>query len=303
MAFKEDYSSSSLIELNKLLIQSKESPEYQIGHKLKIIKDLIYGKKYKTLLGVLKLQFSRKDSKFSPKPQREDVSFKQQFEGRIAVYTCIVGMSEMVREPFFISPVCDYFIITDKEISKDSIWKKIDINSLKIPCEAPNEKNRYLKLHPHIIFPEYQYSLYIDGNIQIVSDILPIINQMSEESIIATHNHNKRDCSYEEAKAFNHLPRLQKFAQSAELQMNEYRKKGFPSHIGLYENPIIIRKHLDKECIELMDFWWEQLTKYTMRDQISLPFVLWEKKMSPQKVHILGHDVRKNPRFMQFEHY
>lgn len=298
----EDANSVALIKLNKELIKVKHSKEYTLGKKINICLELIKKAKFNELFGLFFLSLKGDNTKKQGGDVLEEPVFYQNYKGRIAVYTCIVGVNEKIPNPLFVSESCDYFVFTDNESVQNSVWKKIDIKKMHFPCENANEINRYIKLHPHELFPDYEYSMYVDGNICIVSDVVPIINQMKKEEFLALHKHDRRTCAYKEAEAFYHIPRLKKFAKQAELQMKEYRKQGFPKEFGLFENPIIIRRHHDKECINLMELWWEQLVVFSMRDQISLPYAIWKLGISNSSIHILGKDVRSNPRFIQIEH-
>ena len=298
----EDTNSVAMIKLNKELINVKYSKEYAIGRKITRCKELIKKAKFDELFGLFLLSLKEKKMKKEASELEQTPVFCQNYKGRVAVYTCIAGLKEIIPDPLFVSDSCDYFVFTDNEIASNSIWKKKDIKKMKFPCNNANEINRYVKLHPHELFPEYEYSMYVDGNICIVSDVVPMINQMNEEEFLALHKHDRRTCAYKEAAAFYHIPRLKKFAKQAKVQMEEYRRQGFPEEFGLFENPIIIRHHNDKECIRLMELWWKQLVMFSMRDQISLPYAIWKLDIPSSRIHILGKDVRRNPRFIQIEH-
>ncbi|MGQ7328449.1 glycosyltransferase domain-containing protein [Streptococcus suis] len=302
MNYKEEIASLAAVSLSQQIIDLKQSKQYRIGSKLKIFLELIKHRKIAQLFGLIYLSLSRKNATIHSTSSFFERPFVQNYTGRVAVYTCIIGIREMIKNPVFISPNCDYYIITNKEVPLNSIWKKIDVNDLDIPCKEPNEINRYVKLHPHLLFPDYEYSLYIDGNIQIVSDVIPMINQMSPDALIGLHLHDRRRCVFEEASTFSYLPRLKKFETLAKIQMDCYKKEGLPKNYGLFENPILIRKHNVSECIEIMNLWWEQMMLYTMRDQLSLPYVFWKLDICNDYVHILGENLRLNPRFIQFEH-
>ena len=301
MNFQENEVSVALGRLNQKLIDLKKTSEYRLGKRIILVLELLRKGRLKELFGLIKMMLTHQN-KLKAEVALTAKDYVQNFKGRIAVYTCIVGLSEMIEPPYFVSENCDYYIFTDMDIPQDYVWKKIDIAMLSLPCDSPNEINRYIKLHPHEFFKDYEYSLYVDGNIQIVTDVLPMVNKMTEKEIIALHAHDRRSCAYKEAKVFFDIPRLRKFAQAADRQMAAYRERGFPEDFGLFENPIIIRKHNDLVCQEVMDLWWEQLVTYSMRDQLSLPYVLWKLKIPEDKIHIMGANLRENPRFIQIQH-
>ena len=52
-------------------------------------------------------------------------------------------------------------------------------------------------------------------------------------------------------------------------------QENFPKKYGLYELPVIIRKNTEK--IKKLNLrWWEQICRFSSRDQISMPYVLWK---------------------------
>ena len=44
----------------------------------------------------------------------------------------------------------------------------------------------------------------------------------------------------------------------------------------MVESNIIIRKHNERECIELMEEWWKEIKTNSHRDQLSFNYVLWK---------------------------
>lgn len=80
------------------------------------------------------------------------------------VYTAIFGQYDALQEPFIIEKDVDYLCITDHLFPVPYPWRRILIktkNADKIRL------NRLFKINPHLFFPQYKYSLYIDGNIII----------------------------------------------------------------------------------------------------------------------------------------
>ena len=70
---------------------------------------------------------------------------------------------------------------------------------------------------------------------------------------------------------------LKKEKESIGLKVKEkYNKENFPDNFGLTENCIIIRKHKERDCIKLMEKWWEEIEKYSHRDQLSFSYAQWK---------------------------
>ena len=214
---------------------------------------------------------------------------------KIAVYTCIIGNYDELIEPLFVEPGIDYFVFTDSECPETSAWKKVDITLLEDYRElTPSQLNRKIKMLSFKYLSEYDYSIYIDGNIEIVACVSPLIQEMGTHAF-GVHYHYKRDCIYDEKVRVIYSRKADK--EILGKQINSYKSKGFPCHFGLYENPVLIRMHHDVDTCNLMERWWQEYLKYSTRDQLSLPYVIWETGYDRRKIHIIDRSFYINPRF------
>ncbi len=220
--------------------------------------------------------------------------------GKGVVYTAIYGNYDRLQEPLFINSNIDYYAFTDQEIPKGSVWKKMDISCYtQLDGLDDYHRAKYLKMFPYEFFPNYDFSIWIDGNVKLVADTYPLA-VMAEDAAIATYENPIHDCIYTEKNYMIFHKRVS--PGLIEKQINDYKKDGFPEHFGMRELSIIYRKHTDQECYEIMKEWWEHVNKYTMRDQISLPFLLWKHGKNINYIKSLGGNWRLNPRFMYFAH-
>lgn len=212
---------------------------------------------------------------------------------RIAIYTVIFGAYDKVLEPYCVPDNCDYYIFTDQCIPQDSIWKKMECSSI-LNDMSNAEKNRYLKMHPHILFDDYKYSIYVDGNVQIVTDLTEYVNYLGNNGI-GIHAHNTRSCIYDELVAIVKTNRM------SESEGERYRlyiqEKKMPKNYGLMQCSVIVREHGKPSCISIMEDWWEMYMKYGKRDQLYLPFVLFRHNISVDEITVLGNDLYNNPSF------
>ena len=214
---------------------------------------------------------------------------------KIAVYTCIVGHYDSLIEPAFIEPGIDYYVFTDMVCPENTCWKKIDITQFEEYEElTPTQLNRKIKMLPFVYLPDYDYTLYVDGNIKIMDAITPMIKEMGNHAL-GVHYHRTRDCIYHEIVNIAYLKKAD--MDLVRQQIAAYKKQGFPRHNGLYENTILIRKHADKDMCLLMEAWWQEYVKYPTRDQLSLPYIIWQLGYDKKKIHIMGMNLYHNPRF------
>lgn len=106
-------------------------------------------------------------------------------------YTCIVGGYDDLQEPLSISPECDYYLISDQKPDKETIFQYMDINQYLPESITDNtKKNRYCKINVHKIFPQYKYSVYFDGQIQMNSSIVDFVKELPKTRIIAGSKNN-----------------------------------------------------------------------------------------------------------------
>lgn len=213
---------------------------------------------------------------------------------KIAVYSCIIGRYDNIIEPVICDDDVDYFLFTDQEVPKDSIWKKIDVTQYAEYNQlTPIELNRKIKILPYEYLPEYDITIYVDGNIECVAYLTPLLSDFGNAGF-GVHYHSRRDCIFDEAIAVKHYRNIK--TEMTKEQLNAYASEGFPKHYGLYENSILIRKHNDERVKKLMKLWWEEYQKYPTRDQYSLPYAVWKLNMRSD-IYILGNDISRNPRF------
>lgn len=233
--------------------------------------------------------------------RREEITVNDYFlDEKIAVYTVMFGEYDSIREPVYIPDNCDFYVITDQDIDKTSAWKRISIEEFSIKDFSNAEKNRYFKMHPEKIFPNYKYSIYLDSNIVPVSDLTAMVNRMGKYPI-AYHGHRDRDCVYSEAVAALKLGKMSKEGYSSYMQY--LSNCNFPKHIGLAECNVIVRKHNEELCIKLMEQWWKLFSNGQIkRDQLLLPLVLFEYSIPVNDICTLGNNVYTN-RLVRVEYH
>lgn len=220
---------------------------------------------------------------------------------RIAVYTAEFGGYDEILEPVMRPDNIDYFIITDGVLQPGSCWKPLNPSKCipKQYREDPLLSNRWCKMHPHVLFPEYRYSVYIDANFLIVSDFTELVNRMGDFPA-AMFRHKNRNCVYDEIKAC----RIKNKAPHEALRMHGalLKKHGVPKKYGLLEATVIVRRHRETRCIELMELWWQAFLKGCGRDQIALIDALWEMGICPSALGALGPNLDRCDLFIRMPH-
>lgn len=207
---------------------------------------------------------------------------------KIAVYTCITDNYDKLIPPENVDSRLDYYYFTDDPGSVVAPWilKKIDLQHLN-----SKDQNRYIKMYPHKLLPDYDVTVYVDGYIQLVGDLYTLIcTALQSPEDVFLYNHSQRNCVYAEAAICAHYSH--DWIWIIASQMRRYSMEGYPAGNGLFEANVIIRKNTDR-MHSLMDMWWDEYCSGAKRDQLSLPVVAWRLGLP------LGSLGESDPRFGQ----
>lgn len=213
---------------------------------------------------------------------------------QIAIYTCISGGYDDLREPKYISENCDYFCISDQKTSEQSVYKWLDINQF-LPDENLDNtrKNRYCKINSHKIFPEYKYTIYVDGNIEIINDVSMCISDIGRCGAAVA---GKTSCLCTYFEAMRCIETGKDTKENITRQIEKYYNEGFPRFRGTFLCNVLIREHMSEKTVKLMEDWWLEVRNECKRDQISFPYVLWKNGYTAEDVGtILDNPLVDNP--------
>lgn len=190
------------------------------------------------------------------------------------IYTCITNNYDILKHTIYNQEEFDYIFFGQSDQNIEYPWKFIDINPLKnvIGTENPIKIARFFKTHPHLFFKNYQQSLWIDGNIDIITDPNNIFEIFLQDQYMLISNHPQRNSVYSEAQVCKVMKK--DTYQNIDKLLEYFNKEGFKDQSGLVQSGLILRKHKNKECIKLMEFWWKIIKEYSCRDQLSFSFCI-----------------------------
>ena len=228
---------------------------------------------------------------------RKELYFSKE---RIAIYTVLFGAYDAIRSPLMRPDNIDYYIITDQNVPAGR-WIPLAADAL-LPGEILGDPvlcNRWCKMHPQLLFPEYSVSIYVDASFLITSDLPPCTAAL-DSFPVSMFRHYARACVYDEVRVCTNF----KFdSQTGEEQERLLREHGVPEHWGLLEAPVIARRHHDALCVSIMERWWQTFYEEpAKRDQIALIDCLWKMNISPEKIGVLGANVYNCPMLIKFPH-
>jgi len=198
---------------------------------------------------------------------------------RKVIYTCITGGYDDVQEQTYVNPEYDYICFTDDMTTvKDSMW---EFRPLVFSELTGLRNSRWHKLHPHDLFPQYDESLWIDGNLDILSPKFFDTMNIEDDDVIRVSRHPHQRYLWDEYALNRELDKDD--LNLMRLEEEKIKSTGFDGDYRdgtFFETGIMWRRHNDPRCRELMDDWWWWIDHYSFRDQLSFTYVLWEKGMT-----------------------
>jgi len=198
---------------------------------------------------------------------------------KIAIITASCGNDAKLFDPHNVFSDIDYVAFVDKK-HDCNIWNQVDMIDFSIDPKYKDRRNaKIYKILPHLMLPGYDYYFWVDITHEVIRHPSEIIQEYMGNKEIGLFEHTHRNCVYQEA---NEVIRLNyDITEIVQSQINYYKNMNYPENNGLYELPVSIRKNT--KTMQIMNLrWWEQICRFSSRDQISLPFVLWSLNIVPQ---------------------
>jgi hypothetical protein len=182
------------------------------------------------------------------------------------VYTVITGgRNELIEEQE--TKGAKFLAFTDTDV-KSKTW---DILPAYDRFKDDRRNSRIQKFMPDKFF-DADYSLYIDGNIQLKVPVKKLIDEFLDGFDVAIFKHHARTCIYDEGAVVQRL----NFDDPAVVahHLKRYEKLGYPKQYGLTENGFILRRHTQK-VREWGEAWFAEHAIGSKRDQLSGMYAAW----------------------------
>ena len=234
----------------------------------------------------------------------------------------------MSKRVVYTSVFGGYDKLVEQNLSDGWDWKCFsEENSLSLYTDNNRNAKRF-KVLPHRYLQDYEYSIFIDGNITVRGKIDELIDKYLSDSNVAffSHSQNKLDstnCIYDEVNSIFRLGNrnttecakpektvfdcdgrcrendpYHHYKDNAEIikkQVEKYSMVGYPKNNGLIIGMIILRRHNEDDCIKTMEDWWTEIKYNSKRDQLSFNYVAWKNKL---KFNYMDGDSRNNEYFI-----
>ncbi|KAF5448757.1 hypothetical protein F2P56_029262 [Juglans regia] len=223
----------------------------------------------------------------------EDKTYMQSCE--VVVSTCAFGGGDDLYQPIGMSEtslrkVCyvafwdeitritqeseGHIIGEDRMIGK---WRIVVVRQLPFMDQRLNGK--IPKMLGHRLFPQARYSIWVDSKSQFRRDPLGVLEALlwRTNSVLAISEHGARSSIYDEGKAV--VKKHKATPEEVEVQLSQYHHDGFPDEKrfngkkALAEASVIVREHTPLTNL-FMCLWFNEVVRFTSRDQLSFPYVL-----------------------------
>jgi len=218
---------------------------------------------------------------------------------RIVLYTAIFGKYDNLLLPESIDPEVDYVCFTDRPRNDYGVWQ---MRAAPYHHPDPTRIARWVKTHPHELFPDHEIAVWLDANIILKGDIRHYIEVVtSKDAHLGLIAHPHRACFYDEAEACKRLNK-----DSAELidkQAKQYRTAGLPLKQPLFETGFMVVPLGKQGISDAFHLWWQQIEQYSRRDQLGLAWVNYRyPDLNVVSLLPQGTSVRDHEDFRYFRH-
>ncbi len=212
----------------------------------------------------------------------------------LVLYSALYGHKEPLNLQVF-GPLTDVrrVLFTDRT---DLVFPGVEIVHDPLAGLDPARASRRAKLMPHRYLPE-DWSIWLDNKSRLKRDPAEILMALQGQSGAGffAFPHFRRDCVYQEGQAVweNGLDDY----LTVKNRLNDYRAEGMPAHSGLIEGHFLVRRHHDPDLVAFGESWFEQVLKYSRRDQLSFPYLVWKQGLRCELIRALDwHDT------VEFDH-
>jgi hypothetical protein len=208
--------------------------------------------------------------------------YRQLGRGNLVIYSTIFGGSDRLHELRSTIPCADAICFTDNAALRSPTWRVVYVDW---KYRDPRRTAKAFKILPHLIFPFYDHSLYLDGSAELLKNPEPWIDGSSFRCFA----HPWRICLFKEGQAC--IASGKEERELVDRQLSTYRMSGYRENAGLIAGGVLLRRHHDPLVSRTMGDWWAEIDAFSARDLLSFNFVAWQNNL---QTHYIPGDIFKN---------
>lgn len=188
------------------------------------------------------------------------------------IYTCFFGDKEIIPDQNVIISGFEYFCFTDQNPKKlTKSWNYIVLNKTFINGRYTS---RLLKCNSNILFPISNICIWIDSRIILKKNFQNFILKKVNNNKFNIYLFRHRKRRYLISEVISNIFYLKDRPLMLLYQYFNYKLSGYFFEDILPETGIIIRNNLNLKTISFNKEWYQNIIKFSVRDQLSIGFVL-----------------------------
>lgn len=155
----------------------------------------------------------------------------------------------------------------------------------------PKRTVSWVKTHPHVLFPDHEWSIWIDANLTLDVEVGDLINDLAAAGAVMT-----APTVSPEVDIYEHGAQIIASKRDHPAVVNAYlgrlREMGIPGDTTLFDTGVVVRRHHDKTVRELSRTWWAELDGGTRHDDLALAGALHRTRAVCRPLVVRGHQSR-----------
>jgi len=213
---------------------------------------------------------------------------------KVAVITAITGGKDNLRPAPQFHGV-DYILFTDTVPEDAKGWNVFVLPKFSTLYKDDRRNAKLPKVLPFMFLREFDFVVWQDGGhmLAVHPDKLVQKYLIDQDKDIAAFMHGRafrgqdHNCIYKEAENIKNVGFLED-PKMIDEQVDVYRAEEYPEDYGLSCNAGMIWRHCENSW-HLGLTWWEQICRYSSRDQMSFFYSLWRTGLKDRFTYIDGH--------------
>lgn len=219
---------------------------------------------------------------------------------KVVVYTCAVGRYDWIHCPQVKPAGIDFLRFSDIKP-----WRLMGWQHRTLPptpgAQTARGISRFPKLRPHDVLHGYNIAVWIDSSVEISGDITPLLHTFGASGAdVALFPHRGGHSVAEEIETAIEYGRIPpEMYDQASRQRERYAAAGLLD-CRVVEASIIFYRLPSEALRRAGQLWWEEVTTYTERDQVSQPYAMRDDALN---IHLWDwHFEQENPYFRRIPH-
>ena len=235
-----------------------------------------------------------------PETLTESISQRRQAQDTLSedtvVFSAITSHHDLSWPAGESLPSASHFRFTDDPAIPT--WDTWQNRPLEYLADSPVRSARWVKTHPHMLFPDLRWAIWLDGNVIPLHGLQSLLAEFQASGHpMAAIPHPLRTQVEEEIKEC-----IQR-GKDDPITLKQHRAMlGEDPIVGLWETNVCFFDLHHPHLKPLLTKWWSLIEAGSHRDQISLPYAV---KANGSTIHPLltsGLSTRSDPRFALIPH-